>query len=328
LNQAKSIVICGLWSILFTGFINAQEIAWHCGFQGFVDNREYFNSVQTDGTYLGARISPQCVFRLLPAHAITAGINYLYEFGSRWDRHLPRTLLYYRFQNPQSEFCIGAFPREKYLDYPLALLSDTLMYFRPQIEGGLLNHRNDAGNVTIWLDWLSRQTTARREAFCVGENGRMACGHFFLSQFGVLNHYALTRNSPPTENIRDNGATVIQAGCAGADVFKLDSLYFSLGVLASYDRWRHVSGWQTAAGWYTEGGADYRQWRLTVNFYHGQRHQIMSGDRFYRAPTYGRADLIFRALDSPKAKIAVTGSIHYIERRLDFSQKLTVDVLL
>ena len=112
-----------------------QNLEWQAGFDGFLDNREYQSSIQYPQTIFGARTWLELGGNINRVHHLRAGLNYMYEFGSAVDAIKPLPVLYYQLDWKPFNFYIGAFPRRNLLDYPLALLTDTLNYYRPDIEG-------------------------------------------------------------------------------------------------------------------------------------------------------------------------------------------------
>ncbi len=73
--------------ILFSVFsalnLSAQHFGWKAGYLGFLDNREYDNIYNYDQTMFGSRISLEGRALLDDRNSIGAGIDYLYEFGSK-----------------------------------------------------------------------------------------------------------------------------------------------------------------------------------------------------------------------------------------------------
>jgi hypothetical protein len=71
--------------------------------------------------------------------------------------------MYYQYSDPKKEMIFGAFPRRDKIDFPLVMLTDTLLYYRPNIEGMFGAVRWDWGYQNVFVDWISRQTNENRK---------------------------------------------------------------------------------------------------------------------------------------------------------------------
>jgi hypothetical protein len=99
--------------LLFLSWIpgHSQTLGWNAGFDGFLDNREYY-SIENPQTIFGSRTWGEIGADLGIDHRFRAGINYLYEFGYDVTAHVPNVTLYYASYNTEKvDFLIGAFPR-------------------------------------------------------------------------------------------------------------------------------------------------------------------------------------------------------------------------
>jgi len=163
------------WFILFTIMlipsVNGQQFEWQAGFDGFLDNREFHNSFQEPQTMFGSRFSIELGGSINKEHRFRGGFNYLYEFGGPPDAWKPNPVLYYQYDKKPFTFFMGAFPRRRIINFPLALLTDTLNYYRPNVEGVYLDVKGDWGYQDVFLDWTSRQTDTEFEQFMFGLSG-------------------------------------------------------------------------------------------------------------------------------------------------------------
>ena len=66
-----------------------QNFEWKTGFHGFFDNREYFNDYTDPQTIFGSRLFAEAGFALNDYNRFKAGLNFLYEFGSKGDLLAP-----------------------------------------------------------------------------------------------------------------------------------------------------------------------------------------------------------------------------------------------
>ena len=99
---------------------HSQNFEWLAGFDGFLDNREYY-SIENPQTIFGSRIRGEIGSSVADVHRFRVGMNFLYEFGSDLDTHLPDLTMYYQYDDHRINFQIGSFPRVNLIDYPLAL---------------------------------------------------------------------------------------------------------------------------------------------------------------------------------------------------------------
>ncbi|MDD5764772.1 MAG: hypothetical protein PHW79_00780 [Candidatus Marinimicrobia bacterium] len=310
--------------LILTTFLLAGNVRWEANYHGFLDNREYYNSVQTPKTYIGSDFMTTAFFQITPSHEIAFGLDYIYELGGRFDDHPLKTVMNYRYNREPFYFQVGVFPRRDLLHYPLALLTDTLDYFRPNIEGFYVNYSGKRISENFWLDWMSCQSEHTREIFMTGFSGNLTIGQFSLSHYTVVNHFALSSPSPADEHIRDNVAALLKIGWQNGNAGFLDTLQISSGVLMSADRSRHVSDWYSARGWYSEIMVSHGRFAFAGTFYLGERQKILFGDRFFGAKSYARTDLIVHVIRIPTVQTDCSLGLHFIEGKIDFSQTLTV----
>jgi len=306
----------------------AQEFEWDAGFDGFLDNREYY-SLDLPQTIFGSRIHGAVGTSLEGAHRIMGGVNFLLEFGHEPWIHVPDVTMYYRYRSDHTDFLFGAFPRTGNLQFPVSLLSDTLNYYRPNVQGASFSYRGQWGFEQVFIDWTSRQTETQPETFLFGLTGRVRQGIFFLDHHVLMGHFAGKGIPDPDYHLRDNGG--LQAGL-GADLTGktgLDSLSLQLGALLSLDRIRGVDdGWQTPAGFLAEVHAMYRWAGLNGIFYRGQGHTFLYGDPFYRLQQYARLDLFVVPVSTDRVRIRLDVGLHFALGQVDYSQQVLVSVLL
>lgn len=306
----------------------SQQFEWHAGFDGFLDNREYF-SIDNPQTIFGSRIKGEVGASLAEVHRFRFGLNYLYEFGYRPDAHLPDITMYYQYDDDRINFQIGSFPRFELLEYPLALLSDTLLYYRPNIEGAYFGFRGDWGFQNIFIDWTSRQTEETHERFIFGFSGALRKRILFLDYYLMMGHFAARAIPDPDHHLRDNGGFQINLGADLSGRVFLDTLSFSAGTLVSLDRTRGVDdGWQTPAGFAGQFKAFYRWFGIKGLYYRGQGHTFLYGDPFYRLKEYGRLDLFYMPFHNEKVNIKINFVLHFAAGQIDYSQQILVSMAL
>jgi hypothetical protein len=310
--------------------VDGQDAEWAFGFDGFLDNREYQNSVQYPQTIFGARTWLELGGKIDQVHRLRAGFNYMYEFGSTFEAIKPSPILYYQLDYKPFNFYIGAFPRRNLLDFPLALLTDTLNYYRPEMEGMYLNY--DIGNwgwENVFIDWTGRQTNYDPEQFMFGFSGRLSYKFLYFTHHFLMGHFARPRIRPPDFHLRDNGGFDLNLGTDLSNLTFFDTINVSIGVIVSLDRIRGIyDGWETPAGLFTQANLDYRGLGIKGTYYRGQGHEFIWGDSFYKVKEYGRLDFYWQPFKKNNIQGKIVFSLHFIEQSVDYSQQVLISVNL
>lgn len=306
----------------------SQTFEWSAGFHGFFDNREYFNEYTNDQTMFGARIFADAGFAMDGHNRFRAGLNYLYEFGSKGNLIAPDITLYYNADKNPLKFFIGAFPRMGIINHPEILLTDTLNYYRPNVEGMFIELRKGWGYHNIWIDWTGRQTSARRETFLIGGTGHIGNKLLYYEHNFIMYHFASPAIPIPDDHLRDNGGLTALLGLNLSSLLPLDSVAISSGIALSYDRLRNVYGPRTPAGWYSELSLSHKGYGIHGICYLGDAHTLLYGDRFYSSTSYQRIDLSYTRGSSSRITGKVQFSFHIVPGALNYSQMFVVYINL
>ncbi len=316
--------------------VRSQKFEWMAGTDGFLDNREYF-SIDDPQTIFGSRVKGELGASLAGTHRFRIGMNYLYEFGSHPGTHLPDVIMYYQYDNDRIDFRIGAFPRanildsqrSNLLDYPLSLLSDTLLYYRPNLEGAYLGFRGAWGYQQAFIDWTSRQTDETYERFIFGFSGLYTRNLLFINHHVMMGHFAAKGIPEPGFHLRDNGGFDVNLGLNLSESALLDSLSVSIGGLVSLDRTRGVDeGWQTPAGFTAQLHAFYKWFGVQGFYYTGEGHTFLYGDPFYRLKQYGRVDIFYMPFHNRNVSLKINFILHFAHGQLDYSQQILLSMAL
>jgi len=311
-----------LLMIAFSTPLSSQRFEWLAGFDGFLDNREYY-SIDIPQTIFGSRFRAEVGGSIDGIHRLRAGINYLYEFGAAIDTYKPNLTLYYEYHNQGVRLLAGAFPRRELLNFPLALLSDTLHYYRPNIEGLYAGYAWNWGQQNVFLDWTSRQTDTIHERFMAGISGKMWFRDFFLSNYFLMSHFAGAANFDPDHSLRDNIGYNINAGVDLSGKTFLDSLCVSAGILGSLHRVRaEGSGWHTPVGLLGHAIFLYKFAGISATYYAGEGQTLLYGDPFYRLDRYGRLDFILLPFRRGPVNLKIDVGLHFAGGQIDYSQQL------
>lgn len=309
--------------IFSAGSTFAQELEGNLSFFGFMDNREYMKSGRYSQTIFGTRISPEVGLRIDSVHRLRVGFNALYEFGSQranfFDKIEP--VIYYQYEKKNVDFFIGSFPRQNLVDdYPRALLSDTLNYYRPNVQGMLGRYETSTFREIIWLDWTSRQTNIDRETFIFGLSGKYQPNKFFISHHAYMFHNAGAAIEVPGDNLQDNGAATVKLGVDLSKSTFLDSLTIAAGGMMSFERTRSVSDFVTPMGFVADLYLGYKRFSITNTFYAGEGHHLILGDKFYDAKTYNRIDFGWTPILYKNISGRFVFTYHYADGIMDNQQ--------
>ncbi len=299
----------------------AQKIEWNAGINGIADNREYFNDYVAPQTIFGTRGRFELGFSTDSIHHARAGLDYFYEFGSYLGASRPDLLIYYHARKNPYHFYMGAFPRKNLLDYPLFLLSDTLHYFRPNIQGMYLSYQKKWGHQTVWIDWTSRQTKIKPENFLFGFSGKIKWHPFYAGHHFLMFHQACPAVKKPGEHLRDNGGADFFTGARWKNTGLFDTLDIQLMATLSIDRLRGVYSWRMPMGIMPRFQIHYRSFGIKALYYLGEGHDVVHGDGFYQARRYGRVDFLFFPILQEKVRGMFAFTMHYIDGQIDYSQR-------
>lgn len=310
--------------VLITFWCKSQDFEYQVLFEGIGDNREYFNEIAYPQTIFGARGAFETGVKF-DNHRLHGGLSLLQEFGSNIDSQKPKLTLYYQFKNKQTEFLFGAFPRRDKIDFPLAMLNDTLLYYRPNIEGMFGNLIWEWGHQNIFIDWISRQTDYNNEIFTAGTSGEIFTENFFLQNYILMTHDALPIIRTPDKHIEDYFGYALQAGIRTSEEYEFTG-YFKVGILGSSFRRRSVTdGFEKATSLFAEASGKYKNFGIKSVLNSGAGHKFAYGDLFYQAKNYLRTDVIWYFINHEKVKGTFNLSFHVIDwNDLDQQQQLSV----
>lgn len=302
----------------------SQTFQINAGFEGIGDNREYFSGKANSQTILGSRGAFEAGVRI-DQHQIMAGLSHLYEFGSDINFHKPNLTLYYKYSDIQKDFLFGAFPRRNRINFPLAMLTDTLLYYRPNIEGLFGEVRWNGGHQNAFVDWVSRQTDVNRENFMAGASGEIAYKNLFLENFLLLFHDAGPAIDLPGDNIKDYMGFSFMAGIRTSENAQLKASV-KAGIISSMYRERNVTdGFVNASSLLSEANARWKNYGLKSTLHTGTGQRFAYGDLFYRLDDYWRTDVIWYFINHKNISGRFNLSFHVIEwNDLDQQQQLTI----
>lgn len=334
--------------------VYSQEFLWKASVHSFFDNSEFgYSKVQMPQTMAGVHLTPEVGLSWNEKHRAFVGFDAMHEFGSDKVVDFFDPIAYYEFAGNPFRFYMGAFPRKLVqLDrYPRMFFQDSINNYRPIINGIFWEYYSGENHVNAWLDWVSRQTHTRHEAFFMGWSGRYNLNLFYGQHFGYMFHFAGVIDPEIDEGLHDNGLILTSLGVDFSSKTNFEKLEINAGWSVGLDRdrslgGRHCPGWsaldcnnfgqdQSLGGWHTPQGflseikVEYKGLGLFNTYYRGQSQQIFRndhgselywGDPIYRSKEYNRADFYILFFKSNVVNLKMIWSLHFTEQQIYHQQ--------
>ena len=206
------------------------------------------------------------------------------------------------------------------------MLTDTLLYYRPNIEGMFGQFNWEWGHQNGFVDWYSRQTDTNREQFMAGFSGEVFLKNLFLQNYLLLFHDAGPKiDVPDDDHIKDYLGLALQAGIRTAEESTFKG-QVKAGILASSYRERSVTdGFVNSVSFFAEASGRYKNFGIKSVLSSGDGHRFVYGDRFYTQNNYWRSDAIWYFINHKKVKGKFNYSFHIINwDDLDQQQQLSI----
>lgn len=302
----------------------AQQFEYQVMFEGIGDNREYASEKAMSQTILGSRGAFEVGIKT-DNNRIRVGLNHLLEFGSDIDFHKPRLTMYYEYTDSRKSFLFGAFPRRARIDFPLAMMTDTLLYYRPNLEGMFGEVRWAWGHQNGFVDWVGRQTEMVRENFTAGFSGEIFHKNLFFQNYLLMFHDAGAKIRFPGVFVKDYLGFSLQVGVRTSKSASVNG-FVKAGVLESSFRERdEFNEFIQAFSLFAEAQGRYKNYGIKSVLHSGDGHSFKNGDLFYRLKNYWRTDVIWYFINKKNVKGHFNLSFHLIDGvKLDQQQQLSV----
>jgi hypothetical protein len=306
----------------------AQSPSFYLGFDQILDNREYFTEYGYHQTIFGARINTGASFTFDSVHQIRAGLNYMYEYGGAFLGVTPQIDLYYSYRTERIDLFVGSFPRREQMDYPLMLLTDSLNYYRPNMEGASVRYNWDWGTVHGWIDWTGRETEVVRESILAGFDATLRAGSFYLKAIATRYHLARTTAANDTNKLRDDGSLVALLGTNLSEQSGFDRLDISSGWVSTYVQARPAD-YVWNQGWLTQLDVRKGIFGFRGSWFMGGPSPLLYGDRLYSHGDYGRFDFYIDPFHNSRISSKIGWNLHYLPGDgLYHSQQLLLTIML
>jgi len=311
----KRFILFFSFSLLFSNLYSQKLQEWNIQSHTFLDNREYFNRYTKPQTIFGSRLGITAGFSLDSVHLLQVGSDFLYELGSTYEDIKIKPIVYYKYRTENVQFTFGSFPRDTNVEYPKILHNDTLAYYRPNVEGGMLYLKIKKGYQKIWIDWTGRQTETVNEAFMAGTYGKYNFDKFFFENYYYMYHHAGTLTK---HFLRDNGGGLF---LLGLDATEKHHMIFVTGLAFSTDRVR-PDPYDVSIGFYNRLEYVNKIYVGRITHYLGKGLSLAYGDPFYKAGNYLRFDAEANFIQHKNVNLQLKFSFHVTDDGLDSSQML------
>lgn len=313
----------------------SQKVLWKADVNSFFDNTEFsYSNVQMPQTMAGTHFAPELGLGFDSIHSIFAGINVLHEFGSDKIIDYFNLTCYYKFENELFRFYMGAFPRKYVLDnYSRMFFQDSIKNYRPNINGIFWEIGNENKYFNVWLDWTSRQTHIRHEAFFMGGSFRYEFRNFYAQFFGYMYHFAGVMDPVIDEPLVDDGLFQTSIGYKLEETKKNPLLDVRVGWALGMERQRSNDIWYKPNGFISETTLEYKGLEIfntfyrgtgQMQFFEGYRNKLYWGDPFYHLKKYNRTDFIINFIKTDYISTRLTYSLHMGENKTYHEQALYV----
>jgi hypothetical protein len=304
----------------------SQEVLYRAGLHNFFDNNEFDGCPEGDSqTMAGVHFVPQIGLRWDSIHHIFVGVDAMHEYGSDKAIGYYDPIAYYEFDNSPFHFYMGALPRKLVLDkYPLFFFQDSILNYRPVMTGLFWEYYSKKGSyANVWLDWTSRQTFTKHEAFFMGWSGRYNWKNIYGQHLGYMYHFASVMDPDNHTPVHDNGRMWTALGANFSANTPLDEFDINAGWAVGLERDRGSDdGWYCPQGLLSQIKAEYRGLGLVNTYYRGETQgkfydtfgsQLYWNDRLYRAARYNRLDGYIYFMKTDVVSLKFIFSLHFVK---------------
>jgi hypothetical protein len=330
--------------MLPTSIASAQEeLRLRSDFLFYGDNTEFRNPFREGETLFGAAVRVTAEAQLSQRVTVSAGGFGHQRFGSDRAFEQVRPVLSLIVRGRRSSFVFGTLPppasdgpagpdRNGPHDMLPPLQRDTLAYERPHetglawtFDGSRLNHH-------FWLEWQRLNTAAHRERFDGGiRTSYRVSRHVTLPlQFHIVHEGGQLHASGPVADSGAIAAGAIIGGTIGSYASTLE--VFALGSRYVPDRSRPELSADGSA-FFGRAAAERSGWRGHVIFWRGRNFikdegdanylsAERSGERYRGIRDYSEAGLSRRFTLARAAAIDVSGRLHRVEGRYEYSYRV------
>ncbi len=310
----------------------AQTFEWNAQFEVIADNREFFSPYGFAQTLIGTRLKPEIGFALDNKQRVMAGVSYFLLAGdSAWASQPVIPVAYYNYHHKSLDFYAGFSPRSYQKNqFPLALYTDSLLYFSPVNQGFMANYDKKWNKFSIsqsgMFDFFMNYDYGANEQFVAGIAGNARYKFLQLKNYYYYHHQRPAENERP---ISDNGCAGITGGVI-FDNYMLTHFEAQAGVLSSWTRTRPEAHLRSTGFFADATLMLVKTLGTQITHYKGDGIFLPLADPLYRSGDYTRVSVIVSPLS--KFKMNNLGSIqfrfnwHKIAGEWNTSQQLVISV--
>ena len=310
------------------------HLLYDVDFVTYFDNREY-SAPQIDQTIFGTRLSPEIGIGITDkaggAHKVILGVNAMQRIGAPLRESNWELFAYYQFKRNGFRVGLGSIPFtmmiEKLPDY---LEYDSLVYARPNIQGGLMQYESKHGFVEFVCDWRGAESEERREAFRLIVNGRYKRNLFFAGSYLAMNHLAGYAGN--RVGVSEQVSAIPYVGLDLGKALRLDSFTLKAGYYVSYDKIRKLDMLEITQGAELDF---FVRWRflalrntthignnLLPHYWHNGK-ELYQSEPFYQCRFYNRTDMVVFLYNTSFVNCYFSYNLHVTEgAKLGHQQQL------
>ncbi len=329
-------------------FSQDYKFLWGVDANTVFDNREGDQTYAPQQTIFFSRLSPAIGAQILGEHKLIAGTNYIQPIGIGYKENKFIPTAYYNFSHnierdssdsKQWSVSFGMIPRRLMIRrLPSILWSDYMDYYNPTIRGILLQCVKEDFFAEIILDWRSLQSAEQREAFNVNFNTEGKISEtFFVGGNAQLNHLAKRNPAPDGEGVNDDMFLYPYAGFDFSNKTSLDSLRFSLGYAASFDRCRAIGDWEADGGLMLDFILQWKKIGFSETLYAGSRQfplypmygsLLNMGDPHYQSGVYSLTSIYSPIVHNKYVDFLASLDFHITQEGTSCYQRVVLKVNL
>lgn len=335
-----------------TSFVGmAQNILWNADFDFRFDNREYGDPskmVAPSGTLFGANLRPEIGLGWGYGHSLMLGTTIPADMGSENFMGTPELLAYYAFDGQKFDATLGLFPRSRLLGrYSYAFFSDSYRFYKPTIEGMLIQYSKPDWFVELGCDWNGLRSKTRREMFTIIFAGEARKGLSYAGYTATLHHHAA---SDSAKGVVDNGLADFYVGLDFSSLMRGSTLSFQVAWVQAYQNDRHYIGTPTLPGGFElEVNMKHNDVGLRNTYYKGEDlmpywnspyedglggiygDNLYFGDPFYRVGEkgyYNRLELFWEPKLNDGVSLRIASVHHYDGSNWGWQQVVSLRVYI
>lgn len=325
--------------MLFPMGMAAQAFLYNVEEVAFFDNREYHDNIwRRSQTLFGERTGLEIGVGVRDEngssfHKVMVGMNAIQYMGAELDEMKFIPTVYYQYQKDAFRFSMGAVPYS-YLSETLPdfIQDDSLVYMRPNIQGGLFQYRSENAFVDFLCDWRGMKAKERNEAFRLLLNGRYQWPIFYAGGRMQMNHVA--SNASIQTRVSEDLMINPYVGFRVSGEKAIDSLSIEAGCILSCERNRLTNNVSYPKGFLTSLLYKWHSVGLKNTLYVGDNlfplwpekgFVLNQGDPMYQSRFYNRTDVFLYIVRRSFVNCSFSWNVHYTrESGIDHSQQLIV----